>query len=84
MTDEPGVIRFSASVAYIKTMADGSPRVVLDMPEAGLDALFMLAQCKLRGAVLEFAAVPLENIVTPEKQRENSNAQIPAPSEWES
>jgi hypothetical protein len=84
MSDAPGVIRFSASVAYVKTMADGSPRVVLDMPEAGLEALFMLAQCKLRGVVLEFAAVPLDKIVTPEKQRENSNAAIPARSEWQS
>lgn len=41
------VIEFDFIVARVQSMADGSPRLVLDLPEEGKDAVFMLWEAKL-------------------------------------
>jgi hypothetical protein len=55
MTDD--VIRFTASVAQVRTMADGGIRLVLDLPESAIDTAAEMMKAKRAGAVLEIAAV---------------------------
>jgi hypothetical protein len=74
MTDD--ALRFSATVAQVKTMADGGLRLVLDLPETAIDIAAAMMQAKQAGAVLEIAAVFIV------KQQEN-NA-VPTRSEWKS
>jgi hypothetical protein len=64
MTDE--VIRFTASVAQVRTMADGGLRLVLDLPENAIDTAAAMMQVKQGGGLLEIAAVSIE--VTKEKK----------------
>jgi hypothetical protein len=64
MTDEPGVIRFTVSVAQIKTMADGGLRFVLDAPESDIDTAAALMRVKQAGGVLEIAAVAVYQELT--------------------
>ena len=61
MSDEPKVIRFTVSVAQVKTMADGGLRFVFDAPETAIEAATKLMQAKQAGAVLEIAAVAIKN-----------------------
>jgi hypothetical protein len=55
MTDE--VIHFTASVAQVRTMADGGIRLVLDLPETAIDTAADMMKAKQAGAVLECAVV---------------------------
>jgi hypothetical protein len=58
---EPEVIRFTVSVAQVKTLADGGLRFAFDAPESAIDAATKLMQAKQAGAVLEIAAVVIKN-----------------------
>lgn len=58
MTD---VIRFTAQVSKVQTLADGGLRVILDLPEGAIDTATQMMQVKLAGAVLEIAAIPIKN-----------------------
>jgi hypothetical protein len=52
-------LRFSASVAQVKTLADGGIRLALDLPETAIDIAAAMMQAKQAGAVLEIAAIPV-------------------------
>ena len=57
--DEP--IEFHATVEKVQTMAsDGAIRVYLDLPETALMEMARLVECKVRGQVVDFTAVPRE------------------------
>jgi hypothetical protein len=60
MTDD--VIRFTAQIAQVRTMADLGLRVVLDFSETNIEAATKLMQAKQAGAVLEIAAVAVEMV----------------------
>ena len=55
MTDE--VIRFTATVAQVKTMADGGLRISLDLPETAIETATEMMKAKQAGALLECACV---------------------------
>ena len=59
MSDET-VIRFHAGVYKVQTLIDGGLRVTLDLPETAISEATKLMECKRGGAVLEVAAVPIE------------------------
>ena len=46
------IAQFSASVANVKTMADGSPRFTFDAPESEVELLSVLARARLDGTVM--------------------------------
>jgi len=50
------VAEFAASVAKVQTMADGSPRFVLDAPEAAIGLLSKLGQAQANGQYLHVIA----------------------------
>ena len=50
-------LRFSATVAQVKTMVDGGIRVAIDLPETAIDIAAAMMQAKQAGAVLECAIV---------------------------
>ena len=77
-------LHFVASIEKVQTMKDMAIRVTLDLPESLTDVAMQLMEAKRRGAILEIAAIPVEQVINPEKQKENSNAEIPARSEWQS
>lgn len=58
MTDP--VIKFQATVAQVKTMADGGLRLVLDLPETAVDVAGKMMMVKRAGATLEIAALPVD------------------------
>jgi hypothetical protein len=53
------VIRFTAQISQVRTMADLGLRVVLDFDESNIEAATALMQAKQAGAILEIAAVPI-------------------------
>lgn len=55
------VIRFTAQVNRVQTLADGGLRVVLDLPESAIDTATQMMQAKQAGAILEIAAIPIKN-----------------------
>ena len=55
--NEKDIVRFSASVAQVKTMADGGLRVSLDLSDKEIDTAAKLMQAKQAGAILEIALV---------------------------
>ena len=57
MTD---ALRFTASVAQVKTLADGGIRLALDLPETAIDIAAAMMKAKQAGAFLEIAAVMVE------------------------
>jgi hypothetical protein len=59
--DEDKVIRFKATIAQVRTMADLGLRVVLDFDEANIEAATKLMQARQAGAMLEIAAVAVKN-----------------------
>jgi hypothetical protein len=84
MTDE--VIRFVAEIIKIQTMQDMAIRITLDLPEGLTDVAMKLMEAKRRGAILEIASIPVEHVIDAEKQgkKQETNAEIPARSEWQS
>lgn len=58
-------IEFYATVEKVQTMQrDGAIRVYLDLPETALLEMARLVECKIRGVVVDFVAMP-----RPEKNR---------------
>ena len=51
---KPAQIVFVAEVVKVQTMADGSPRVTLGLPETAIPQAAMLMQCKVDGIALVF------------------------------
>jgi hypothetical protein len=47
------IAQFSAFVSKVQTMADGSPRVILDMSEDRVDLLTTLARTRTDGTMLQ-------------------------------
>lgn len=61
-------ITFPASVAQVKTMADGSLRFVFDVPETAIMQAAQLMECKRWGMVL---SVKCETIETEQDNKQN-------------
>jgi hypothetical protein len=55
--DEKDVIKFTAQVSKVTTMADGGLRVVLDMAETEIEVAKQMMQVKQAGASLEVVAI---------------------------
>lgn len=53
------VIRFTAQVSKVTTLADGGLRVVLDLSEKDIEIAKKMMEVKQVGAILEVAAVPV-------------------------
>lgn len=51
MMPEP-IAEFSAFVARVQTLADGSPRIILDMSEDRVDLLTTMAKTRTDGTML--------------------------------
>jgi hypothetical protein len=49
---QPEIV-FEFIVSKVQTMADGSPRLILDLPETCIKEMAMLAEGKLKGFVFE-------------------------------
>lgn len=54
------VIRFSAVVYQIRTLADGGMNVTLSLSDKDIKQISQLLECKKNGAILEVAAVPVK------------------------
>lgn len=57
--NKENVIKFTAQVSQVKTLADGGLRVVLDLPEKAIKQVSALMEVKQAGAILEIVAVPV-------------------------
>lgn len=55
----PDPLRFTASVAQVKTMADGGIRLAIDLPETAIDIAAAMMRAKQAGAVLECAVMAI-------------------------
>lgn len=53
MTAPEPIAQFQAFVAKVQTMADGSPRIILDTNEDRVDLLTTLAQTRTNDTMLE-------------------------------
>ena len=51
------LLHLTASVAQVKTMADGGIRLALDLPETAIDIAAAMMKAKQAGAVLQIALV---------------------------
>ena len=80
---EPEIIHFPAQIIKIQTMVDGAIRLTFDMPETQIEVARLLMESKMRGGLLEIAAIPIEQVINPVKQEPNRNAKISARSEWQ-
>ena len=60
-------LRFSATVAQVKTMADGGIRVAIDLPETAA----AMMQAKQAGAILECAVMAVVKQPSAEKEIRN-------------
>lgn len=54
-------IRFTAQVVRVQTMADGGLRLILDLPETAIETATAMMQVKQAGAILEVAAIAIQN-----------------------
>ena len=68
MTD---ALRFTASVAQVKTLADGGIRLALDLSETAVDIAAALMQARQAGAVLECAVVAIVKPPLPMEIKQN-------------
>jgi hypothetical protein len=57
--NDKNLIKFVAQVSKVTTMADGSLRIILDLPETAIQQASDLMKVKQAGAVLEVVAVPV-------------------------
>jgi len=64
-------LRFSATVAQVKTMADGGIRVAIDLPETAIDIAAAMMQAKQAGAILECAVMAVVKQPSAEKEIRN-------------
>jgi hypothetical protein len=76
-------IQFPAQIVKVQTMQDGAIRLTLDLPETQIESARLLMESKMRGGLLEVAAVSIEQVVTV-KQKENNAIQTRTigKSEW--
>lgn len=70
-------IHFQATIAQVKTMADGGLRFVFDAPETAVDTAAALMRARQAGALLEIVIIPV-------KQDGSRYGEIPTRSEWQS
>lgn len=56
------IAEFTASVANVKTMADGSPRFTFDAPEKEVSLLSTLAEAKLQGKALYIVVYDMKEL----------------------
>jgi hypothetical protein len=74
-------IHFPAEIIKVQTTQDMAIRVTFDLPEALTDIAMWLMEVKRRGATLEMAAIPIEQVV-----KQEANSDIPEgairKSEW--
>jgi uncharacterized membrane protein len=56
---ENDVIRFTAQVSQVRTLADGGLRFVLDVAESEIEAATKLMQVKQGGGLLDIGAIPI-------------------------
>jgi len=61
MVMEENAIEFWATVAQVRTMADGGLRVVLDLPESAIAEVAQLMECKRQSVVLDMTAKPKDD-----------------------
>lgn len=54
------VIRFTAEVSKVTTLADGGIRLTLDLPESAIETAKKMMEARQAGAILEIAAVPVD------------------------
>jgi hypothetical protein len=54
-----GTIRFQATAAQVKTMADGGIRIALDLSESETETAKALMDCRRSKAILEVAILPI-------------------------
>jgi len=59
MTKPPSVIKFQATVYKVQTLVDNGLRLTLDLSEKELNTAKAMMECKMRGELLEIAAVPV-------------------------
>lgn len=57
--NDDNLIKFTAQVSKVQTLADGGLRVTLDLSEKDIKQAGELMQVKQAGALLEVAAVPV-------------------------
>lgn len=76
-----GIIKFTAQVSKVQTMADGGLRVILDFQETAIDTAAALMRVKQAGGVLEIAAVAIISppIATEQKQNDRPNPRHHSP-----
>jgi hypothetical protein len=73
-------LHFVAEIVKVQTTKDMGIRVTLDLPESLTDVAMQLMEAKRRGAILEIAAIPVEQVINPE---ESKNAEISKRSVWQ-
>ena len=64
------VIRFTAQVSKVQTLADGGIRLTFDISEKDIDTATKIMQAKQAGAALEVAAIPVKVIKSKKKSDE--------------
>ena len=69
------VIRFSAQVYQIRTLADGGMNVTLSLSDKDIKQIAQLLECKKSNALLEIAAVPIKPESKIEKNVRNKRTQ---------
>ena len=59
MDKDDDVIKFTAQVSKVATLADGGIRLTLDLSETAIDIAAKMMQVRQAGAVIEIAAIPV-------------------------
>ena len=67
------IIHFSAQIIKIQTMVDGAIRLTFDMPETQIEVARLLMESKVRGGLLEIAAIPIEQVISNMQNKRESN-----------
>lgn len=57
---DDGLIKFTADVHQVKTLADGGIQVSLDLPETATEVARKLMDCRRNQVVLEVVIMPRE------------------------
>lgn len=57
--EDSQVIKFSAQVSKVTTLADGGLRIVFDIAETEIEVAKQMMQVKQAGAILQIAAVSI-------------------------
>jgi len=62
------IAMFTGTIARVQSMADGSPRFVIDAGEPALDLLSVLAKAQMSGVYLQFVVYDKEELEKDLKQ----------------